>query len=112
MICPSKEKWQLIAKIKHCVHEGIGSVVLSLWRLLIFGIIYLTIIRLRLANYREIFTKTKSSRKSLVFFGPAFILISLISLSITSTKRLAVILQISVLLLTCIGECKSLNNQI
>jgi hypothetical protein len=33
-----------------------------------------------------------------VFFGTEFILISLISLSVTSTKRLAAILQISVLL--------------
>ena len=39
-----------------------------------------------------------------MFFGTEFILISLISLSVTSTKRLAAILKISVLLYSPVGE--------
>jgi hypothetical protein len=39
-----------------------------------------------------------------VLFGTEFILISLISLSVTSTKRLAAILKISVLLYSPVGE--------
>jgi hypothetical protein len=40
-------------------------------------------------------------------FGTEFILISLIFLSVTSTKRLAAILQISVLLYSPVGEYNS-----
>ena len=44
--------------------------------------------------------------------GTEFILISLISLSVTSTKRLAAILKISVLLYSSVGEYNSLIRQI
>ena len=45
-------------------------------------------------------------------FGTEFILISLISLSVTSTKRLAAILKISVLLYSPVSEYNSLIRQI
>ena len=45
-----------------------------------------------------------------MFFGTEFILILLISLSVTSTKRLAAIFQISVLLYSLVGEYNSLIN--
>ena len=50
--------------------------------------------------------------KSFVFFGTEFILISLISLSVTATKRLAAILKISVWFYSPVGEYNSLIRQI
>ena len=50
------------------------------------------------------FTRLLYFYKSFVVFGTEFILISLISLSVTSTKQLAAILQISVLLYSPVGE--------
>jgi hypothetical protein len=57
-------------------------------------------------NYFSIFTQV------FCVFGTEFILISLISLSVTSTKWLAAILQISVLLYSPVGEYNSLIRQI
>ena len=50
--------------------------------------------------------------KSFEFFGPKFILISFISLSVASTKRLAAILQISVLSYSPLDGYNSLIRQI
>jgi hypothetical protein len=50
--------------------------------------------------------------KSFVFLGTEFIFISLISLSVTSTERLAAILEISVLLFSPVGEYNSLIRKI
>ena len=50
--------------------------------------------------------------KSFVFFGTEFILILLICLSVTSTKRLAAISHILVLLYSPVGEYNSLIRQI
>jgi hypothetical protein len=47
-----------------------------------------------------------------MFFWSEFILISLISLSLTSTKRLAAILKISILLYSPVGEYNRLIRQI
>jgi hypothetical protein len=52
-------------------------------------------------EYSPIITESECTHKSFVFFGTEFILISL---SVTSTKRLAAILQISVLLYSPVGE--------
>jgi hypothetical protein len=69
------------------------------------------------ASFEELRARTGNPplvflHKSFVFFGTEFILISLISLSVTSTKRPAAILKTSVLLYSPEGEYNSLIRQI
>ena len=69
-------------------------------------------------EYSPIITEPEANNCFSIFtqvfcvFGTEFILISLISLSVTSTKRLAAILKISVLLYSLVGEYNSLIRQI
>ena len=64
------------------------------------------------SEYSPIITEPEANNCFSIFtqvfcvFGTEFILISLISLSVTSTQRLAAILKISVLLYSLVGEYK------
>jgi hypothetical protein len=71
---------------------------------------HLTIIRRRRGDYRGIFTEANLviSYKSFVFWGDRIYFNFVIYLSVTSTKRPAAILQISVLLYSPAGEYLSL----
>jgi hypothetical protein len=70
-----------------------------------------TIIRLRLGDYRGIFTST-SSRRIFPDNHLAFGELIIVKYSVTSTKRLAAILKIFVLLYSSAGEYNSLIRQI